>query len=212
MLKIIEQFKSIQGESTFVGVLCSFIRLAGCNLRCSYCDTRYAAGPGAPHSFDDILSIVKRHDCRFVEVTGGEPLLQEETPELCRLLVDHRYTVLVETNGSLDISKLPPGCIRIVDVKCPLSGMGDSFNKKNLDFVLPSDQFKFVISGWTDFDWAREFVITRRLHEQCVVIFSPVQGIVSPKELADWIIDTAAPVRLGLQLHYYIWGADVKGH
>jgi 7-carboxy-7-deazaguanine synthase len=216
MLNVCEQFKSIQGESTFAGIPCSFIRLSGCNLHCSYCDTASAVTePGTPRPLDAVLSVVEGHGCRVVEVTGGEPLLQEETPELCRRLLDKGYTVLVETNGSLDIARLPRGprgCVCVVDVKCPLSGMVDSFYEKNLDSLKMSDQLKFVLSGKIDFDWALTFVVSRKLHERCEVIFAPAQGNCIPRDLAEWILDAKAPVRLGLQLHYYIWGRDSKGH
>jgi 7-carboxy-7-deazaguanine synthase len=212
MLNVCEQFKSIQGESSFAGLPCSFIRLSGCNLRCSYCDTAYALEPGDSLSLDAVLSIVKEHGCRLVEVTGGEPLLQEETPQLCSRLIDKGHTVLIETNGSIDIGKLPDGCVRIVDVKCPLSGAARSFHEKNLDVLSACDELKFVVSGKSDFDWALEFVRSRRLINRCEIIFSPAQGAIAPRDLAEWIVATDAPIRLGLQLHWYIWGPNSKGH
>ena len=211
MINVCEQFKSIQGESTYAGLPCSFIRLSGCNLCCSYCDTPYAAGPGSPLAIESVMAVVAGHGCGLVEVTGGEPLLQVETPELCRRLLDRGYTVLVETNGSLDIAALPAGCIRIMDVKSPSSGMAAKFREKNIDSLISSDQVKFVISGHSDFSWAREFVHSRRLDNRCTVIFSPVQGACAPQELAKWILETKTPVRLGLQLHYYIWGPNTRG-
>jgi 7-carboxy-7-deazaguanine synthase len=212
MLNVCEQFKSIQGESTFAGLPCSFIRLSGCNLRCSYCDTSYAMGPGDSRSVDAILSIIEEHECRLVEVTGGEPLLQDETPQLCSRLIDKGHTVLVETNGSIDIGKLPEGCVRIVDVKCPLSGAANSFHEKNLDLLGSRDEVKFVVSGRSDFNWALDFIRSRQLMGRCEIIFSPVQGVVSPQDLAEWIVATNLAIRLGLQLHWYIWGPNSKGH
>jgi 7-carboxy-7-deazaguanine synthase len=211
MLTVCEQFKSIQGESTYAGLPCSFIRLSGCNLHCAYCDTRYAATPGTPLSTEAICSVVKGHGCSVVEITGGEPLIQEETPALCRRLLGNKYDVLVETNGSLDIALLPDACVRIVDVKCPMSGAADSFLIQNLDSLTSRDQLKFVISGNTDFDWALGFVRSKNLAGLCEILFSPAQGLVSPRTLAQWILDSGAHVRLGLQLHRLIWGEDVKG-
>ncbi len=211
MLMVAEQFKSIQGESTFAGALCSFVRLAGCNLSCAYCDTDYARSGGTPASVDTVLAIVEGHGCTLVEVTGGEPLLQEDTPKLCRGLLDNKHTVLVETNGSLDISSLPSGCVRIVDVKCPASGMAGSFLEKNLDALTAGDQIKFVISDKKDFVWALSFVTSRHIHGRCTVIFSPTMGVLRPEDLAEWIISESAPVRLGLQLHKIIWGNNTKG-
>jgi 7-carboxy-7-deazaguanine synthase len=211
MLTVCEQFKSIQGESTYSGLPCSFIRLTGCNLHCAYCDTRYAADEGSPLSIETICSVVAGHGCGVVEITGGEPLIQEEAPALCRRLLDNNYIVLVETNGSLDIAALPESCVRIVDVKCPMSGAADSFLIKNLGSLTSRDQLKFVISGNTDFDWARGFVRSNKLEGRCEIIFSPAQGLVSPRALAQWILDSGARVRLGLQLHRVIWGEDVRG-
>jgi 7-carboxy-7-deazaguanine synthase len=212
MLNVYEQFKSIQGESTFAGLPCSFIRLSGCNLRCSYCDTSYAMKPGDSRSIDDVISTVEEHGCRLVEVTGGEPLLQDETLQLCSRLIDKGHTVLVETNGSMNIGNLPKGCVRIVDVKCPLSGAANSFYEKNLDLLGARDEVKFVISGRTDFDWALSFCHSRKLIGRCEIIFSPAQGFIAPQDLAEWIVASNIAVRLGLQLHWYIWGPNSKGH
>jgi 7-carboxy-7-deazaguanine synthase len=211
MLKLCEIFRSLQGESTRAGLPCAFVRLSGCNLDCCYCDTSYAQIEGEARSLDDIVSAVQALGCRLVEVTGGEPLHQAETPVLCRRLQDLGMTVLIETNGSLDISVLPPGCIRIVDVKCPDSGMGDSFYQPNLRHLLAGDELKMVISSWRDFEWALEFVERYRLALRTTVIFSPNTAAVSPAELAAWILESDAPVRLGLQLHKIIWGADARG-
>jgi 7-carboxy-7-deazaguanine synthase len=213
MLNVFEQFKSIQGESTFAGEPCSFIRLAGCNLKCSYCDTKYAinSASGQPKFINDIISEVEKHDCRLVEITGGEPMLQEETPLLCGRLIEKKHIVLVETNGSIFTGTLPEECIKIVDVKCPSSRMQNSFLKSNLDILRSTDQVKFVISDRTDFDWSLDFARKEHLAEKSIVIFSPVLNLLAPSELAQWILDSSAPVRLGLQLHVVIWGNDAKG-
>ena len=211
MLSVCEVFKSIQGESTYAGELCSFVRLSGCNLHCTYCDTEYARQPGASITIDACIDAVKALGCSLVEITGGEPLLQPETPDLCGRLIDAGHTVFVETNGSLDIAKLPLACVRIVDVKCPGSGMESSFYLNNINALNASDQLKFVISDARDFDWSLNILKSKELLKRCVVIFSPNTNILKPKDLAEWIIKANVPVRLGLQLHKIIWGNDARG-
>lgn len=147
----------------------------------------------------------------MVEITGGEPLLQDETPLLCSLLIQNDFTVMVETNGSFDISALPGDCIRIVDVKCPDSGQVDSFLVKNLDDLRSSDELKFVISSKADFDWALGFVKSRDLIDKCTILFSPNLQSLAPKDLVNWIISDRAPVRLGLQIHKFIWEPQKRG-
>jgi len=166
MLNICEIFKSIQGESTHAGKPCSFIRLAGCNLTCSYCDTDYAQKAGDDRSIEQIIAEVNTYRIKLVEITGGEPLLQDETPLLCKQLLDLDYTVLVETNGSRDLSIVPPPVIRIVDIKCPSSGHGDSFLEKNFSLLQPLDECKFVLSNREDFIWALAMVRRRKLSSQ----------------------------------------------
>jgi 7-carboxy-7-deazaguanine synthase len=212
MLTVCELFKSIQGESTFAGEVCSFVRLAGCNLSCSYCDTTYAKTEGRPMSIDEVMAWVESQHCRLVEITGGEPLLQKDTVGLAAGLCDDTYTVLVETNGSQDISVLPYPCVRIVDVKCPSSGMAGSFLLQNLHSLTSNDECKFVVSDRADFDWALLFLAEHRLTSRCTVIFSPNIDNLQPKTLAEWIIETNPGVRLGLQLHTFIWGEGAKGH
>lgn len=211
MIKICEIFRSIQGESTRAGMICTFARLSGCNLTCTYCDTRYALQYGTKISVDEILTKVNDLGCRLVEITGGEPLLQKETPLLCQKLLDLGYTVLVETNGTQDISQLPDGCIKIMDIKCPGSGCADSLYRDNISHLTSDDECKMVLSGRDDFEWALEFVRQHTLHEKCTVLFSPNTQNVSPRDLAEWICKENAPVRLGLQLHKIIWGYDVQG-
>ena len=211
MIKICEIYKSIQGESSRAGMPCTFVRLSGCNLSCSYCDTQYALQGGTDYSVDDIIEKVEGFGCSLVEVTGGEPLLQDETPLLCRKLLSIGFMVLVETNGSLNISILPQDCIVIMDIKCPGSGSADSLFLDNIDNLGKYDECKMVISGRDDFDWALQFLYDHTLHKKCSVIFSPNTKKVSPKQLATWILEADAPVRLGLQLHKIIWGEGVRG-
>jgi 7-carboxy-7-deazaguanine synthase len=214
MLTVCELFKSIQGESTFAGEVCSFVRLAGCNLSCSYCDTAYAnqAGSGTQMTEDDILAWVELQHNRLVEITGGEPLVQKETAALAARLCDEAYTVLVETNGSLDISVLPDSCIKVMDVKCPSSGAAGSLHLPNLDALTAKDECKFVIGDRPDFDWACRFITENRLARcGCTVIFSPNHAALPARTLAEWLIEVNPGARLGLQLHKCIWGDDAKG-
>ncbi|MGA2506070.1 MAG: radical SAM protein [Chitinispirillaceae bacterium] len=206
MLTVCEIFKSIQGESTHAGKVCSFVRLTGCNLRCSYCDTAYALTGGEDLSLEQVVRTVQEHRTKLVEITGGEPLLQAETPLLCRRFMELGYTVLVETNGSLDISCVPPPAIRIVDIKCPSSGHEGSFLNKNFSMLTSADECKFVLSDKDDFFWALDVVRKENLHETATVIFSPNMKLLPPKDLAEWIVEENAPVRLGMQLHKIIWG------
>jgi 7-carboxy-7-deazaguanine synthase len=206
MLKVCEVFKSIQGESTHAGKACSFVRLTGCNLHCSYCDTTYALTEGDELPLEQVVRSVQEHRTRLVEITGGEPLLQAETPLLCKRFLELGYTVLVETNGSIAISAVPPPAIRIVDVKCPSSGHEGSFLNNNFSLLTSVDECKFVVSDQDDFFWALDVVHRENLHEIATVIFSPNMKLLRPKDLAEWILAENAPVRLGVQLHKVIWG------
>jgi 7-carboxy-7-deazaguanine synthase len=205
-MNVCELFRSIQGESTHAGRICSFVRLAGCNLRCRYCDTKYAQLEGEERTLDDIVGEVRTHRTGLVEITGGEPLLQGDTPALCSRFLDLGYTVLVETNGTFDIGALPPGAIRIIDVKCPSSGHEESFLKVNFTRLTAADECKFVISDRDDFHWALDMVYRESLHEIVTVLFSPNMAALPPRELAEWILEESAPVRLGVQLHKFLWG------
>ncbi len=211
MIEICEIFRSIQGESTRAGKICSFVRLSGCNLRCRYCDTAYAWAPGEPHSVEKIVDRIGALGAELVTVTGGEPLRQAETPRLCAALKRAGHTVMVETNGSFDISALPASCIRIVDVKCPGSGEHGSFCIDNIKHLTARDECKFVLSSREDFDWALAFVKRHRLHKACEQLFSPNMHMAAPRALAAWILETDAPVRLAPQLHTIIWGTNVRG-
>ncbi|TET83744.1 MAG: radical SAM protein [Desulfobacteraceae bacterium] len=213
MLNVNEIFYSIQGESTFAGWPCVFIRLTGCNLRCRYCDTTYAYEHGDHMSLDDILGNVMGFNCNLVEVTGGEPLIQRETPDLITALIKNRYTVLLETNGTQDISMLHKKCIRIVDIKCPSSGMKQETLWKNLDYLVSYDQLKFVIADREDYLYAKTVLdnpaIRRR--KKLAVNFSPVFNEMDLKELASWILADHLRVRFHIQLHKYIWGEHARG-
>jgi 7-carboxy-7-deazaguanine synthase len=209
-LLICELFKSIQGESTFSGAVCVFLRLAGCNLNCTFCDTSYARDGGTVMTFSAIHEKIERYGSSLVEITGGEPLLQQGTAVFVSQLLAGKKTVLVETNGSLDIGVLPAGCIRIVDVKCPSSGMSHTFLERNITHLQLNDEVKFVIGSKEDFTWARSFIEKHSLDKKCTILFSPVVNKVPPADIARWIIDDDVPVRLQLQLHKLIWG-DVRG-
>ncbi len=210
-IEVCEIFKSLQGESTHAGRICTFVRLSGCNLRCSYCDTIYAHAAGIQWDIFDVVEAVRTMNCQLVEITGGEPLLQLNTPRLCEELIACGHTVLVETNGSLDISGLPSGCIRIIDVKTPDSGESESFLLRNIEVLSSQDEVKFVISSRTDFEWACRFAQEHKLVSRCTVLLSPNTQCLSVAQLADWIIDADIPMRLGIQLHKTIWGDDAKG-
>jgi 7-carboxy-7-deazaguanine synthase len=213
MLRVNEIFYSIQGESTFAGFPCIFIRMTGCNLRCTYCDTTYAYEKGDDIPLDSILTTVKKFDCSLIEVTGGEPLIQDETPDLISALIKNGYTVLLETNGSQDISPVDTRCTRIVDIKCPSSGMDNKNYWKNLDYITPNDQLKFVIAHRQDYLYAKKVLdaaaIKRR--KKLLINFSPVFNEIDLKDLAGWILADNLPVRLQIQLHKYIWGEHTKG-
>lgn len=230
---ITEIFKSIQGESSYAGLACIFVRLTGCNLRCTWCDTAYAFHGGTKYSIEEVLERVEEFSrgktaaeangvsarVRLVELTGGEPLLQPETPELARRLLAAGYTVLIETSGERDVSVLPREVIKIVDVKCPDSGESGTFRLSNLEALERKDEIKFVIASRRDYEFARDFLREQRLSERVrEIIFSPVFADPEGKwpemdrrELAEWILADNLPVRLGLQLHKFIWDPAMHG-
>lgn len=225
---ITEIFKSIQGEGTRAGLPCIFVRLTGCNLRCTWCDTAYAFHGGKKMTVEEVLARVEELRGRqsgakaavpLVELTGGEPLLQEEIYPLAEKLLGAGYTVMIETSGERFVGKLPKEVIKIVDVKCPDSGEPDVFEMRNLEELTRDDEVKFVLATRRDYEFAREFTrehgLARRVRE---VLFSPVfedpQGKwpgLEPRELVEWILADGLPVRLGLQLHKFIWHPAVKG-
>jgi len=212
MLKVNEIFKSIQGEGSFAGRLCSFIRLSGCNLRCSYCDTKYAYKKGADLSIEEIIQKVKTLGQNLVEITGGEPLLQKETFELIATLIKQKYIVLIETNGTISIKNINQHAIIILDLKCPGSKMSANTLWENIEYLRKKDDVKFVIGDRKDYDWAKNIVTKCNLAQRVnSVHFSPVYGKLVPKELAEWICHDNLDVRMQLQLHKYIWGPDIRG-
>ncbi len=212
MLTINEIFHSIQGESTQTGRPCVFVRLTACNLRCSWCDTPYAFTEGKRMSLDEVMAEVDAYGCDLVEITGGEPLLQQDVYPLMERLIANGRTVMVETGGHMSIERVPAPVIRVVDVKCPGSGEAHRNHWANLQHLLPHDEIKFVIKDRADYEYAREVVTRHRLAGRVsAVLFSPVHGVLDAKELAAWILADRLDVRLQLQAHKFIWGADVRG-
>jgi 7-carboxy-7-deazaguanine synthase len=212
MLTINEIFFSVQGESTFAGRPCVFVRLTACDLRCSWCDTAYAFYEGAKRTLDDVLQEVERFDCPLVEVTGGEPLLQEDVYPLMESLVARGKTVLLETGGHRSTSRVPSGVITILDVKCPGSGESARNCWENLAHARPHDEVKFVIKDRADYEYAREVISSRSLAGRVAAIhLSPVHGVLDPKTLSEWVLADRLPARVQLQLHKYIWGPDTRG-
>jgi len=215
---VTEIFKSIQGESTYAGRPCVFVRLTGCNLRCRWCDTAYAFYGGTRMTVDEVLAQVRALSgadgtrIPLVELTGGEPMLQPDIHPLIEKLLGENYTVLIETSGERYLGELPRAVVKVMDIKCPASGEGGTLNEKNLEVLDRKDEIKFVIADEGDYLWARDCMRQRRLGNIVdTVIFSPVHGELDPKALSEWILRDALPVRLGLQLHKFIWGPDVKG-
>ena len=210
-MRITEIFHSIQGESSYAGQPCVFIRLTGCPLRCTWCDTDYAFHGGQDGSIDDVLAKVHRYRCRLVEVTGGEPLAQPESLPLMARLCDAGYTVLLETSGAFDIAPVDPRVHVILDVKCPGSDMTDRMHWPNLSRLAAKDEAKFVLADRADYDWASETLARYDLANRCTVLFSPVFGSLDIRELAEWILADRLPVRFQLQMHKYIWAPDMRG-
>ena len=211
-LVVNEIFHSIQGESSFAGLPCTFIRLTGCNLRCSYCDTPYAYEEGLRMSIAEVLSRAGNPVGRLVEVTGGEPLIQPEAPLLVAGLLEDGNTVLVETNGSVDIRCLPPGCVAIVDVKCPSSQMSGRMDFENLRRLRPADELKFVIRDAQDYRWARSLLHDLpRPPAPGRILFSPAWPDLDPGPLAEWILADRLSVRLQIPLQRVLWPAATRG-
>ena len=209
-LTITEIYASIQGESSYAGYPCAFIRLTGCPLRCKWCDTAYGFEGGEDLEMGEILAKVRALNVNLVELTGGEPLAQPGCTNLMNLLVDEGYKVLIETGGSEPIDEVSEKAHIIMDVKCPDSKMSDRNRLDNLSKLKPTDELKFVIASKNDFIWARDFIKTHDLNEKNT-LFSPAFGLVDPKDLCDWIMKENLEVRLNLQLHKYIWSPRAKG-
>jgi 7-carboxy-7-deazaguanine synthase len=210
-LLVNEIFYSIQGESTFAGLPCVLVRLTGCQMRCRWCDTPYSFYQGKWMTLAKVLEEVAGHGCPLVEITGGEPLLQPGVHALMQKLCDSGYRVLLETGGGLDIAPVDPRVHRIVDVKCPGSGEAERNHWANLDRLRPDDQLKFVLAGRSDYEWARDQVRDRGLEARCTVLFSPVHGELELEPLAAWVLEDRLAVRLQVQLHKLIWGAETRG-
>jgi 7-carboxy-7-deazaguanine synthase len=212
MLTVNEIFYSIQGESTRAGLACVFVRLTACDLRCSWCDTPYAFHEGRKMSIDEVVAVVDRHGCPLVEITGGEPLLQEDVyPLMDRLLSDGR-AVMLETGGHRPIDRVPAAVLKIVDVKCPGSGEADRNAWSNLSRLAPHDEVKFVIKDRVDYDFALDVMARHGLARRAgAVLFSPVHGVLEPKTLSEWMLADHVPARLQLQLHKFIWSPTTRG-
>jgi 7-carboxy-7-deazaguanine synthase len=212
MLTVNEIFYSIQGESTFAGRPCVFVRLTACDLRCSWCDTEYAFYEGRKQSLDDVLAQVEAYACPLVEVTGGEPLLQEEVYPLMHSLLERGRTVLLETGGHRSTARVPDSVVTILDVKCPGSGEVHRNDWTNLERLRPHDEVKFVIKDRSDYEFARDVVARHELARRAAAIhFSPVHGVLDPKTLSEWVLADALPVRVQLQIHKYIWEPGTRG-
>lgn len=210
-MHVTEIFHSVQGESTYAGLPCVFVRLTGCPLRCTWCDTDYAFFGGSEHSIEDILRTVRSFGCPLVEVTGGEPLSQPETTTLLHRLCQEGFTVLLETSGAVDTASVDPSVRIILDVKCPGSGMTDRMHWPNVERLRTHDEAKFVIQDRIDYDWAKSILERFRVTERCPVLFSPVFGTLDPRDLTEWILADRLPIRFQLQMHKYIWAPDMRG-
>ena len=212
-LYITEIFRSIQGESTYAGLPCTFVRLTGCNLRCTWCDTEYAFHGGTRMTVAEIIDEVKSLGGSLVEVTGGEPLLQQEVYPLIDALLAANFDVMLETSGERPLDRVPTRVRKVVDVKCPDSGEADTFRLENLDIMSPHDQVKFVIGTRRDYEFARDFTRQHNLEQRfAATTFSPVHGLIDLQEMAQWMLDDDLDgVRFGHQLHKTIWGAETQG-
>ncbi len=210
-MRITEIFFSIQGESTRAGEPCVFVRLTGCSLRCGYCDTKYSYAGGKDMPTEEVLSIVAGYPAKLVEVTGGEPLEQEEVYPLMNSLLERGYSVMLETGGHVSVERVPKPVIKIIDIKCPDSREGHTVCWENIELAQPHDEFKFVIASRNDYEWSKAIYLEKLRDKSNPVLFSPSHDELPAVNLARWILDDGLPVRLQLQLHKYIWGADVRG-
>jgi 7-carboxy-7-deazaguanine synthase len=212
MLTVNEIFHSIQGESSFAGLPCVFVRLTACDLRCAWCDTAYAFTDGARREVDEVVAQVESYGCKLVEVTGGEPLLQPDVHPLMQRLLERGFHVLLETGGHASLERVPEGVVRIVDVKCPGSGEAGKTDWANLARLRSSDEVKFVLADRGDYDYAKEILARHDLSSRVAhVLFSPVHGVLAAADLAAWVLEDRLPVRLQLQVHKFIWGPATRG-
>jgi 7-carboxy-7-deazaguanine synthase len=212
MLTVNEIFHSIQGESRRAGEPCVFVRLTACDLRCTWCDTPYAFHEGKKRSIEDVVADVERFGCPLVEITGGEPLLQEDVYPLMEQLIARGHTVMIETGGHRSIARVPAGVHRIVDVKCPGSGEAHRNHWQNLDAIDHGDEVKFVIKDRGDYEYARDVLGRHDLAARAgAVLFSPVHGVMDARLLSEWVLADRLPVRLQLQLHKFIWSPETRG-
>jgi len=211
LFKINEIFYSIQGESTKAGLPCIFIRFTYCNLRCSYCDTEYAFLEGNDYSIADLMAEIKKYNCNLVEVTGGEPLMQEESLSLMKILCDSGYEVLLETSGSLPVNNVDSRVKIIMDVKTPSSKMEKNNFYDNFMYLKPTDELKFVVSSEDDYNCSKKLIADYSLDGKYEILFSPVFGNIEPIKLAEWILKDGLKVRMQLQLHKYIWDPRKRG-
>lgn len=210
-MRITEIFHSIQGESSYAGQPCVFVRLTGCPLRCSWCDSEYTFSGGTEMTLDEVLDRVRGYRCRLVEITGGEPLHQPKAFLLVERLCSEGYEVLIETSGAIDIAPVDKRAHVILDVKCPGSGMAERMHWDNLNRLTEKDEVKFVIKDREDYEWASSIVTKYGLEKRCAVLFGPVFGELEPRRLAEWILADQLPVRFQVQLHKYIWDPDMRG-
>ena len=211
MIKINEIYLSVQGESTHTGLPCIFIRLTGCNLRCSWCDTAYAFHEGKNMSIDEILQKVENFGIHLVEITGGEPLMQDNVYTLMRRLIKKGYKVMLETGGSISLERVPKDVIKIMDLKCPGSGEQEKNNLDNLKLLAPHDEVKFVILDRKDYEWSRDIIEKFKINETAHILLSPVFDKLELKEMVKWILEDRLPVRLQTQLHKIIWSKNTIG-
>ena len=211
MIKINEIYLSVQGESTHTGLPCIFIRLTGCNLRCSWCDTAYAFYEGKNMSIDEILQKVENFGVHLVEITGGEPLMQDNVYTLMKRLIEKRYKVMLETGGSISLERVPKDVIKIMDLKCPGSGEQEKNNLDNLKLLAPHDEVKFVILDKKDYEWSRDIIKRYKINETAHILLSPVFDKLELKEMVKWILEDRLPVRLQTQLQKIIWDKNSIG-
>ena len=212
MLTVNEIFHSIQGESRRAGEPCVFVRLTACDLRCSWCDTPYSFHEGGKRSLEDVIAEVERYQCPLVEITGGEPLLQEEVYPLMERLLELGHTVMLETGGHRSIARVPSAVLKIVDVKCPGSGESHRNHWENLSLVGANDEVKFVLKDRADYEFARAVIARHQLHGKAgAILLSPVHGVLEARLLAEWVLADRLQVRVQLQLHKFIWSPETRG-